>query len=288
MAKITVGVPVFNSQSLLAECLECLTNQTFRDIEILVFDNASTDATPDIVQSFMARDPRIKYHRQPENLGPMRNFADALDACTSPYFCWRAYDDLSSLDYLERLHDALDAHPDAKLALGRIATSLDGAEPVFTYELPVLTGRPLTDIRNLLQRSNGAATYGLWRTSIIKPLFEIVLRDYKTPWASDHLLLLPIFLDRSFVFVGDVTFIARDYKTSVRGYSRPVLSDMRNLRRIYYRIALQYIDVLDLPSHKRLIVKFYTWRSMGKTIFMFRRVVMHTLRQPLYKLIGKA
>ena len=287
MPKITIGVPIYNSSSLLAECLECLVNQTFRDIEILVFDNASTDESADIVRRFAERDPRITYHRQPENVGPMRNFYDVLNACTSPYFCWRAYDDLSSLDYLEHLHAALEAHPEAELAIGRIATSINGAEPVFSHEIPSLTGDALTDIRRQLKRSNGAATYGLWRTEAVKPLFHEVFTQYKMAWASDHLLIFPVLIRRSFVIASEVTFIARDYQTAVRWYSRPSLVEMKQLRTIYYRIALRYINALDLPWHQRLLVKYYAWLSMGKTIFMFRRVVMHTLRGPLYQLLGK-
>jgi glycosyltransferase involved in cell wall biosynthesis len=287
MPKITVGVPVYNSSALLAECLDCLVNQTFADFEILIFDNASTDATPDIVRSYAERDPRIKYHRQTENVGAMRNFYDAVCASQSPYFCWRAYDDLSSLDYLERLHDALETHPEASLAVGRIATSINGAEPIFSYEMPPLTGNAIKDIRRQLKRSNGAATYGLWRTEVAKARFHEVLTEYVTAWASDHLMIFPILLNRNFVLVPETTFIARDYSTIVRSYSRPDLAHMRHLRRVYYRIASRHIDALHLPPLDRLRVKYYAWLQLGKAIFMFRRVVMHTIRRPIHRLLGK-
>ena len=287
MAKITVGVPVYNSSSLLAECLKCLVDQTFRDFEILIFDNASTDSTGDIAREFATRDPRIKYHRQPQNIGMFPNFASVMDACQTPYFCWRAYDDLSSLDWLERLYEALEANPSAQLAVARIATSLDGAEPILSYDLPKLTGNALIDIRNQLRHSNAACLYGLWRIETIKTIFHDVTSEYPTAWAGDHLMIFPILLNRSLVIVPEATFIVRDYSTVVRGYHRPKLQEMRELRRIYYRIALRHINALNLPWYQKQIVKYYAWLQLGKAIFMFRRVVMQTLRKPIYKLLGK-
>lgn len=287
MPKVTVGVPVYNSSSLLAECLDCLLGQTFVDIEILIFDNASIDATPDIVRAYAKCDARIKYVRQAGNVGPLRNFLDVLEACQSEYFCWRAHDDLSSLDFLEKLYAALEANPQAGLALGRIASSTDGGALDFSCEIPSLTGRPMEDIRRQLRRSNGCALYGLWRTETVRPLFREVVNDYVAAWASDHLLLSSVLLKRSFVLVPDTTFIQRNFTSAVKSYSRPDLATMRKLRRIYYRIVRRHINQMDLSPADRLRVRYYAWLSLGNTVFMFRRIVLHTLRAPVYRLFGR-
>src|SRR3546814_6530691 len=52
MASVTIGVPVYNGAATLRECLECLRNQTFRDIEVLISDNASSDNIAAIAQEF--------------------------------------------------------------------------------------------------------------------------------------------------------------------------------------------------------------------------------------------
>ena len=287
MAKITVGVPVYNSSSLLAECLDCLVNQTLTNIEILIFDNASTDSTPDIARAYAERDPRIKYVRQTQNVGPMRNFLDVADACKTEYFCWRAYDDLSSPDYLEKLHEALEANPHADLAVGRIATSMNGKAPDFARQMPQLTGRPMEDIRCQLSRTNGCALYGVWRTDVVRSLFSEVVNEYQAAWASDHLLISSILLKRSFVLVSEVTFIQRYFTTMEKSYSRPDMSTMRKLRRVYYRIVSRHIDEMEFSPMERLRVKYYAWLSMGKAIFPFRRMVIHTIRAPIYKLFGR-
>lgn len=64
MAAITIGVPVYNEEILLERALEALRTQPFADIEVLIYDNASTDKTPEIAQRFVAQDSRFHYFRQ--------------------------------------------------------------------------------------------------------------------------------------------------------------------------------------------------------------------------------
>lgn len=73
----SVIVPVYNSMATLAECLESLLAQEGPQLEILVVDDASTDGSVELVESFQARDPRVRLLRSNRNLGPggARNLA---------------------------------------------------------------------------------------------------------------------------------------------------------------------------------------------------------------------
>ena len=124
MAQVTVGVPVYNGADYLDKCLACLRDQTYRDIEVLIFDNCSEDATGEIAQSFCAADPRFRYFRQPENKGCTPNFLDVLEAANTPYFLWRAADDTSDLNYIETLLALLQRHPERDMAVPNIVGSL--------------------------------------------------------------------------------------------------------------------------------------------------------------------
>ena len=55
MAQVTVGVPVYNGADFLEKSLACLRDQTYRDIEVLIFDNCSEDATGEIAQTLLRR-----------------------------------------------------------------------------------------------------------------------------------------------------------------------------------------------------------------------------------------
>lgn len=109
--KVSIGVPVYNGAKTLPTMLDCLLAQTFGDFEIFISDNASTDQTEAICKAYAARDSRIRYFRQPKNLGAEGNFRFVLDEARAPYFMWSATDDTRSPEYLEENVSFLDTHP---------------------------------------------------------------------------------------------------------------------------------------------------------------------------------
>jgi glycosyltransferase involved in cell wall biosynthesis len=116
MPKLSIGIPVFNGQEFLPELLDSLLAQTFRDFEILICDNASTDRTPQICCDYERRDSRIRYVRNERNLGAIANFNRVFELSTAPLFKWAAHDDLYHEAYLDACVGLLEANPDIVLA----------------------------------------------------------------------------------------------------------------------------------------------------------------------------
>jgi glycosyltransferase involved in cell wall biosynthesis len=115
--KVAVAVPVYNGERYLEASLASLLAQTFGDFELLILDNASTDGSEKISRAFAARDARVRYHRNPQNIGGGPNWNLAFDlASPAPYFKWAAHDDVHAPRFLERCVAALDADPGAVLA----------------------------------------------------------------------------------------------------------------------------------------------------------------------------
>lgn len=112
---VSIGLPVFNGAEFLAETLDSILGQTFRDFELIICDNASTDGTEAICRSYAARDPRIRYHRQPRNVGACRNYDMSFEMGRGRYFKWAAHDDKLAPTFLERLVEVLEADPDCVL-----------------------------------------------------------------------------------------------------------------------------------------------------------------------------
>ena len=110
---VSVGLPVYNGERYLEGCLESLLGQTYADFELVVSDNASTDATEEICRAAARRDDRVRYERLPENLGAVGNFNRVAERAVGRYFKWAAYDDLCAPAFLERCVEALEADPDA-------------------------------------------------------------------------------------------------------------------------------------------------------------------------------
>ena len=116
MPKLSIGIPVFNGQEFLPELLDSLLVQTFRDFEILICDNASTDQTSEICREYERRDSRIRYFRNSRNLGAVANFNRVFELSTAPLFKWAAHDDLYHDGFLAVCVSLLEANPDTVLA----------------------------------------------------------------------------------------------------------------------------------------------------------------------------
>jgi glycosyltransferase involved in cell wall biosynthesis len=99
---VSVGIPTYNRPEGLRRTLECLTKQTYPNLEILVSDNCSpSEATDRVVSQFTPHDSRIRYYKQIENKGAGFNFNYLLKQATGDYFMWAADDDQWVMTYVE-------------------------------------------------------------------------------------------------------------------------------------------------------------------------------------------
>ena len=89
-----MGLPVYNGVEYLRETLESVRAQTFKDWELIISDNGSTDGTMEIIQEYAAADERIQYRVHPKNVGAHRNYNSIVPHATGQYFKWLAHDDL--------------------------------------------------------------------------------------------------------------------------------------------------------------------------------------------------
>jgi glycosyltransferase involved in cell wall biosynthesis len=134
---VSVGVPVFNGARYLEDCLESLVGQTYRHLEILISDNASTDRTADICRAYCERDERVRYYRQQQNIGAAANWNFLVHKATGKFFKWAAHDDVCAPDLVARCVAALDASPTAVLAFGRTGFIDGGGDPLYGYDVPI-------------------------------------------------------------------------------------------------------------------------------------------------------
>ena len=95
-------MPVFNGERLIPQAIRSLLSQSFGDFELIISDNSSTDRTPDICKFYAQRDSRIKYIRQPLNIGAAANFEYVLNVAQAELFMWAAHDDKWEKSYLRQ------------------------------------------------------------------------------------------------------------------------------------------------------------------------------------------
>jgi hypothetical protein len=116
---VTVGLPVHNGEEHLAGVLQSLQNQTVSDFELVISDNASSDATADICRQAAQSDPRIRYVRQAENLGAPANWNFVARQARGSYFKWASDSDLCAPRFLEACLKPMQADPAVVLSMGR-------------------------------------------------------------------------------------------------------------------------------------------------------------------------
>ncbi|KAF0208853.1 MAG: glycosyltransferase [Actinomycetota bacterium] len=111
MARLTVVIPTYNRPTYLAECLASLAAQMFRDFDLVVLDNASTEEYAPVLAEYAALD--IEYIRNPENIGAARNIEKAREiGARSEFHVVFHDDDLMHPWMLELQVAALNAHPE--------------------------------------------------------------------------------------------------------------------------------------------------------------------------------
>lgn len=97
---VTIAIPTYNrAGSYLRPCLEGALGQTYGNLEVIVSDNGSTDATPSLVQRY--RDTRLRYYRQPENIRPNDNFNFCLQQARGDYFLLLLDDEQIDNDFVD-------------------------------------------------------------------------------------------------------------------------------------------------------------------------------------------
>lgn len=140
--RFSILMCAYNRAALIGEALASALGQTFEDFELIVVDDGSTDATPDIVRRHAAQDARLRFVRKPVNEGRSATRNRAVQEARGAFLLWMADDDHLMPDTLARYAAVLDAHPDVDVVYGNLEI-FDGAtgEAVDTYEPNDWTGR---------------------------------------------------------------------------------------------------------------------------------------------------
>jgi glycosyltransferase involved in cell wall biosynthesis len=100
---VSVGIPTFNRVALLDKAIKCTVNQTYKNLEIIISDNATPgDEVESLVKSYMDKDKRISFKKHTLNYGGLKNFEYLINKAKGKYFVFAGDDDVRSLDFIEK------------------------------------------------------------------------------------------------------------------------------------------------------------------------------------------
>lgn len=285
--KVSIGMPVYNGASYLEEALESILTQSFEDFELVISDNASTDATEEICRAYALKDGRINYFRSSRNHGVLHNFNRVFRLSRGEYFKWAASDDVCGRDYLLRAVQKLDDDPSVVLVWAKTVGVDERGERVhLPYEVSDLNSSwsvyspdPVVRLRRLLRNIwwVDGPFYGLIRSEALA----------RTRWlhpphpSGDQILLTELSLRGRFYEIPEEMFFTRVHpgKTSRRHSTlkaraaliegqRPGESPLDRLGafRVYpKRIAMYAIIISDsrLSGRQKVLCVMEVVRAVG-------------------------
>ncbi len=204
MPIITIGIPVYNGEKFIQKCIESVLQQTYRNFELIISDNASIDSTTDICNKFLKKDDRIKFFKQNKNMGANWNFNFLLEKSIGKYFVWVAADNIILPEFIEKSIAELesqekivgciskikidevyiDQFKKEKQILNRMGIDVERYGP---YNTLSITGNYIERIRKYLKYFPWEMFYAVYRT---KALRESFVHDFFV--GSDASLVLNI------------------------------------------------------------------------------------------------
>lgn len=150
---VSILIPVYNRDNFLDGCVKSALRQTYKNIEIIIVDNASTDKTWEICKKWAVLDPRVKIYRNEKNLGPVRNWKKCAELASGRYSKILFSDDLLEVDCIDLMFKAI--HNDESTAfvyssvwVGSTNTDIKKNYNYFNYDRKLLASRYLKLVLN--------------------------------------------------------------------------------------------------------------------------------------------
>ena len=169
---VSIGIPVYNGERYIRSALDSLLDQTFSDFEMIISDNASSDATFDICREYVAKDPRVSVFKHEANIGLIENWRFVVEKARGRYFVWGSDHDLWHPVFLEALVNVLDEYPDVVMAYPH-AVAIDAKGERIDIEPPRFETFRKSKLRRVYRACHklvgaGNMVYGLFRADALR------------------------------------------------------------------------------------------------------------------------
>lgn len=269
---VSVGLPVYNGEDYLDEALISLRRQRYPNLEIVAVDNASRDATLQILRRHANEDSRIRIHRNPATIPAEANFNKSLEVARGELFMWAAHDDLWEPEFMSELEQLLQRRPDAVLAFSLSnALSPDGA-PRHSYPrvAEICSQNRLQRLTRFIRQSDrhGKAnlTYGLIRTEVLRQAGGLkVWGDNR--WGFDFLSVFRILTFGDVALSPNLLFhkrdLPQDYLPLPKGTFLKRTAHVVKTKHGYFRGYLRIIQLIEnLSPRERLRLQAVVWSQI--------------------------
>jgi glycosyltransferase involved in cell wall biosynthesis len=208
--RVSIGLPVYNGEKYLRETIVSLLEQDYREFELIISDNASTDATSQICQEFEAKDPRVRYYRNEINIGATGNYRRVFELARGEFFGWAAHDDRHLPGFLRRCVEVFDKAPPTVVLVAPRTEIIDedGQRTTQLAEsMHVIRSRPHQRVAEVVRNvAWAAAQFGLYRSEVLRKT-RLIDRFL----ASDWVLLMELAILGEIWEIPEILYQRRDH-----------------------------------------------------------------------------
>jgi glycosyltransferase involved in cell wall biosynthesis len=273
MALVTIGIPVYNEEKYLEQTIESAINQDFKDIDIVISDNGSTDRSAEIIKKYCSIDSRIKPIYKERNMGLSANYLSLLDNTRSKYFVMLGAHDLFLPNYIGEAVAFLESTPDYVMVYPQ-SKLVDGNDEVLGYTDSDIDTRGL----NVQKRMKKIAAnlswctciHGVFRTDTLK---ELPIRQIR---GADHLLLFAAAYHGHIHFMDMLGILRRESRQET-----PVMTEKRRIEAgNYYEPGSRFFNSWSVMAmeHVLFVMKKTSLPLIKKIALSFSVALIFKLR----------
>lgn len=208
--RVSIGLPVFNGEKYLKETLDSILAQTYTDFELIISDNASTDRTPQICRAYAAKDSRIRYYRNENNLRAVENHNRVFKLSSGEYFKFASHDDVLAPEFLSRCVNVLSQNKSIVLCHSKTNLINEHGRLIgkYDYKIRVDSSKPHERFGDIISMRNNTwvLIFGLIRSSALR-MTQLIGRYI----GSDRNLLAEISLIGRMYEIPDYLFFRREH-----------------------------------------------------------------------------
>ncbi len=212
MVLVSVIMGSYNHEQYIGEAIESVLNQTCKDIELIIVDDASKDNSKAIIESYSAKDPRVRGFSHKVNLGIARTINDCLKQVNGKFVCLIDSDDLWDKYKLEK----------QLKVLGKNEGKLIWSEGLIVDAKGYPTGRTVTQLQYSRKKSGDLFEELLHEQFVLfqSLIFETKVlnglkRDEQFKYVSDHCFIVELAKNHEFVFMNEPLAKYRIHGTNV-------------------------------------------------------------------------
>ena len=294
---VTIGVPVYRGQNELPVTLECLRNQTYPNLDVLISVDAGDQESAKAREPFLRRDCRFRMQVQSSRLGWAANTDWTMRQRRGEFYIFQQHDDQVSPGYVADLVTAALRNPDAALCFAEMqCTGLR----TMVQRGTALSGSPLDRARQYLETLDSVPFRGLIRGSALAATSGLVLSDFDPfeSFGTEFRLMTELALLGEFQFVAGPTYYKRMHGTNLHLKRQNWPEDRKQLA--WACLAAWMVEVL-VPAGRsaeecrrlfdavlaRFVIASGSWSWLskaGRQLAWSRSRVLHPLRVMLDRL----